>query len=104
MGLFKRFESKTEPIEDLSGINPDEPAKRITGKIIKLSERGFGFITSKEIPFRKIFFHWTALNQETLSFEQLRTGDVVEFEIITVAREGTSSLRAIRIKVLGDVK
>lgn len=96
MGLMDRFKVKEEP----KTVEPPNDSKRIQGKIIKLSERGYGFITSKEVPFRKIFFHWSALNQDTMPFERCEVGDEVEFELITVQRHGGPSLRAIHIKVL----
>lgn len=73
------------------------PDKRVTGKIIKLSEHGWGFITSKEIPFTRIFFHWTSLNQDTSHFQELKKGDEVEFTPIEVEEKG---YRAIKIDVL----
>jgi len=71
--------------------------KRITGRIIKVSDKGFGFITSKDIPFTRIFFHWTSLNQDTAHFTELKKGDEVEFTPIEVENKG---IRAIKIDVL----
>lgn len=77
---------------------PDEvKEKRITGKIIKLSDKGWGFIVSKDIPFTRIFFHWTSLLQETSHFTELRKGDEVEFTPVEVEGRG---YRAIKIDVL----
>ena len=70
---------------------------RVVGKIIKVSEGGWGFISSKEIKFTRIFFHWTSLRQDTLKFDKLKNGDRVEFTPIEVEGKGT---RAIKIKVL----
>lgn len=71
--------------------------RRIIGKIIKLSPKGYGFIISKDIPFTRIFFHWTALIQETIKFTELTTGMEVEFTPKESKDKGT---RAIKIDVL----
>lgn len=76
---FKRFfQDQNPPTEvDNSPISKDD--KRIKGRIIKLSEDGWGFISSKEIKFTRIFFHWTSLRQDTLNFVDLKNGMEVEF-------------------------
>lgn len=79
-------EVKTEPTEK----------KRYTGKIIKISSEGYGFISSKDIPFTRIFFHWTSLRPDTVKFQDLRSGMVVSFEAFDVEDKGW---RAIKIKV-----
>jgi cold shock CspA family protein len=86
-----RFRHKTVEIEE------SKEGNRITGKIIKVSERGFGFISSRAIPFTRIFFHWTGLNQDTKNFAELNVGDVVEFEPLKLEDKG---YRAIHIKVI----
>lgn len=75
----------------------DIKEKRIIGKIIKLSPKGWGFIVSKDIPFTRIFFHWTSLLQETSHFTELKKGDEVEF---TPIEDSTKGWKAIRIDVL----
>lgn len=78
----------------------EKPAEiRVVGKVIKVSEGGWGFISSKEIKFTRIFFHWTSLRQDTIKFDKLRNGMRVEFTPIEVEGKGT---RAIKIKVLPD--
>ncbi len=77
---------------------PDEE-KRITGKIKKLSDEGWGFIYSKDIQFTRIFFHWSALIQDTLNFKELKTGMEVEFKPIEIPNQGW---RATKIKVIQD--
>jgi cold shock CspA family protein len=72
-------------------------SKRVTGKIIKVDPKGWGFITSKDIPFTRIFFHWTSLNQDTSHFKELKKGDEVEFTPVEVEEKG---VRAIKIDVL----
>lgn len=87
--------------QDISSESAAEkPADvRVVGKIIKVSEGGWGFISSKEIKFTRIFFHWTSLRQDTKKFDQLKNGDRVEFTPIEVEGKGT---RAIKIKVLPE--
>ena len=96
MDRFKRTEDT--PINE--GITSTD-TKRIVGKITKVSDDGYGFITSRDIPFTRIFFHWTSLNQNTLHFTELRNGMEVEFTPIEVADKGW---RAIRIEVLNESK
>lgn len=77
-----------------------EPEKRAVGKIIHVEdEKGWGFISSPEVPFTRIFFHWTGLRQDTLNFTQLEKGMKVEFT--PKIFEGNKH-RAIKIKVLED--
>jgi cold shock CspA family protein len=73
--------------------------KRVLGKIIKVSEDGWGFISSKEIKFTRIFFHWTSLKQDTLKFQELKNGMKVEFTPVEVEGKGW---RAIKIRVVKD--
>lgn len=76
-----------------------EPDRRCIGKVIKVSEAGWGFISCKEIAFTRIFFHWTSLKQETLRFPDLKVGMQVEFTPVEVQGKGT---RAIKIVVKED--
>lgn len=69
----------------------------IRGKIIKLSDKGWGFINSLELKFTRIFFHWTDLRQDTSKFPELRVGMTVEFIPIRYQEQGW---RAIKIKVI----
>lgn len=71
--------------------------KRITGKIIYVSKDGWGFISSKEIPFTRIFFHWTSLIQDTLNFTKLIKGMEVEFVPQETENKG---IRAIKINII----
>jgi cold shock CspA family protein len=75
---------------------PKEEERRIKGKIIKVSDEGWGFISSKDIKFTRIFFHWTSLKQGTLNFTELKTGMKVEFTPVEVEGKG---YRAIRIVI-----
>lgn len=67
------------------------------GRIIKVSKEGWGFISSKEIEFTRIFFHWTALRQDTITFPELRTGMWVEFTPLQVPGKG---YRAVHVRVI----
>lgn len=69
----------------------------IRGKIIKLSDKGWGFISSTDMKFTRIFFHWSGLNQDTPKFPELRVGMVVDFIPIIYKDQGW---RAIKIKVI----
>lgn len=77
-------------------ITPPKEEKRVMGKIIKVSNEGYGFISSKDIPFTRIFFHWTSLKSDTLKFTDLRAGMKVSFVAFEVEDKGW---RAIKIKV-----
>jgi len=72
-------------------------AHKIVGRIIKVSKNGWGFISSKNIEFTRIFFHWTALQQDTLPFLELRTGMIVEFIPLQIPGKGW---RAIHVSVI----
>jgi cold shock CspA family protein len=71
--------------------------KRSSGRIIKLSDEGWGFISSKDIPFTRIFFHWTSLKQNTLNFKELKVGMKVEFTPNEVPGKG---FRGVKVEVL----
>jgi cold shock CspA family protein len=96
---FQKFFQGEEPptTTDTTPVKADE--KRVKGKIIKVSEDGWGFISSKDIKFTRIFFHWTSLKQDTLKFQELKNGMKVEFTPVEVADKGW---RAIKIRVLKD--
>ena len=69
---------------------------RLLGKIIKISKDGWGFISSKEIPFTRIFFHWSSLRADTKKFTELRSGMKVSFVAFEIQDKG---YRAIKIRV-----
>jgi len=75
--------------------------RRVQGRITLINEEGWGFISSKEIPFRRIFFHWSFLEQDTLKFEEIEEGMMVEFKPLDIPEKGW---RAIKIKILEDKK
>jgi cold shock CspA family protein len=101
MGLndaFKQLLGGKEPTEtDTTPVLPND--RRVIGKIIKVSDEGWGFISSKDIKFTRIFFHWTSLKQDTLKFTDLRNGMKVEFTPVEVQDKG---FRAIKIVVVKD--
>lgn len=70
---------------------------KVIGRIIKVSKQGWGFISSKEIEFTRIFFHWTALRQDTNSFLELKTGMTVEFTPLQIPGKGW---RAVHVRVI----
>ncbi|HEY4698987.1 MAG TPA: cold shock domain-containing protein [Nitrososphaerales archaeon] len=70
---------------------------RITGRIIKISPSGWGFISSRAKPFTRIFFHWSGLLPTTKNFKELTTGMSVEFELVDYKDKGW---RAFRIGVI----
>jgi len=96
MGLFDKLSGRDK---ELITEHIKQEEKRVQGKIIKVSEDGWGFISSKDIKFTRIFFHWTSLRQDTLRFLELKQGMKVEFTPIEVQDRGW---RAIKIKVLND--
>jgi cold shock CspA family protein len=90
-------------IERILGSN-SEPEKelpqRMIGKIVRLHQhKGYGFISTPDLPFTKIFFHWSALIQSTLNFVQLKPGMKVEFTPIKLEDKG---YRANHVKVIDD--
>jgi cold shock CspA family protein len=91
--IFDKFLSETPKGDDV--ITPDD--KRVEGKIIHISDAGWGFISSLDIKFTRIFFHWTYLKQDTKKFTELKKGMRVKFTPIEVAGAG---YRAIKIEVL----
>lgn len=97
---FEKFFGKDEvPTEPEDGtIRKDD--KRVIGKIIGVSGEGYGFISSKDIKFTRIFFHWTSLKQDTLPFLDLKIGMKVEFTPVQIEGKGW---RAIKIKVVDDI-
>lgn len=91
--------SGESPIETNAPDTMGKEEKRVQGKIIKVSEDGWGFISSKDIKFTRIFFHWTSLRQDTLKFTDLKNGMKVEFTPVEVDGKGW---RAIKIKVVDE--
>lgn len=70
---------------------------RARGKITKVHPNGYGFISSKDIPFTRIFFHWSGLKPTTRNFTDLSVGLWVEFNPYKIEGRG---YRAIQIEVI----
>ena len=77
-----------------------EPETKVVGRVIKVHKTGWGFISSKEIEFTRIFFHWTALRQDTVKFPELKTGMHVEFTPVEIPGKG---FRAVHVRVIPKV-
>lgn len=75
--------------------------ERIRGKLTRVDPKGFGFITSREIPYTRIFFHWSGLLQSTRNFKDLQKGMTVEFNPFLLKDKG---YRALRISVVEDTE
>jgi len=71
--------------------------KKVVGRVIKVSRKGWGFISSKEIEFTRIFFHWTALRQDTLPFLEVKAGMMAEFTPLKIEGKG---YRAVHVRIL----
>ncbi|MFC1598660.1 cold-shock protein [Patescibacteria group bacterium] len=51
----------------------------MTGKIKRLTDKGFGFITDDDNPEKDLFFHSSSL--QGVEFNELQEGDAVTFDI-----------------------
>jgi cold shock CspA family protein len=78
-------------------VNNEMSDTKVIGRIIKVSKQGWGFISSKDIEFTRIFFHWTALRQDTIPFLELKTGMQVEFTPLQIPGKGW---RAVHVRVV----
>ena len=72
--------------------------KRIVGRISHLNKRGWGVLISEELPFQKIFFHWTNLDK-SIDFRTLSKKTKLSFVPVTSERGG---YKAIHIKLYGE--
>lgn len=94
MGIMDKFLNQTKQV--------DEKTKDlIDGKIIHVSKTGWGFITSREIPFTRIFFHWTGLEGDTYKFTELKKGMKIQFKPIETEEK---KIRAVKIRVIDNKK
>jgi cold shock CspA family protein len=71
--------------------------KRIEGKVIMINKRGYGFISSKEVPYTRIYFHWTNLIPQTINFAEIKRGDPVDF---LLEKKDDGTFKAIKVDVL----
>lgn len=102
MGLFDKFrkEDVVDPPDnsETSENTFKENDEKIEGKIISINPtKGYGFISSRDIPFTRIFFHWSALRADTVHFTKLEIGMKVEFRLVEVPGRG---YRAVQVSVL----
>jgi len=74
----------------------DPEGQTIQGKILSLNDKGYGFISSTALKFTKIYFHWSALDQDTVNFANLKKGMKVEFKLVYTAQ----GPRGIKVRVL----
>jgi hypothetical protein len=82
---------------------PEE--KEITGRITAIFDKGYGFIISPDLKFTRIFFHWTALRQDTLRFDQIKKGMFCNFIAKEITdKEGVKQMRAFKVKIITPVK
>lgn len=70
---------------------------KVVGRIIKVSKAGWGFISCRDIEFTRIFFHWTALRQDTIPFKEVKTGMMAEFTPLQIPGKG---YRAIHVRII----
>lgn len=89
------------PQQQVAETPVEKDETKYEGKIIKVSDEGWGFIISKEIPFTRIFFHWTSLVQDTLKFTELKRGMHVEFVAVN---KGDRGYHAIKIRVTKETE
>ncbi len=81
-------------------------SKRIEGKIIHLDEEGWGFFSSDEVKYERIFFHWSALSKGERNFKYLQRGMRCTFDCVFIkaSKDGLpdKGWRALKIKVVDD--
>lgn len=80
------------PGDTITGTITDIPFDEITKKL-----KGYFFISSKSLPFERIFAHWSGLRQDTLRMPELRKRMKVEFELKHDEEKG---FKAVKIKVM----
>lgn len=96
MSKFELEDGELEPEVREGGQFFEE---RVRGKLTRVDPKGFGFIISRDIPYTRIFFHWSGLLQTTLNFKDLEKGMIVEFNPFLLKDKG---YRALRIKVVEE--
>src|SRR5215203_554606 len=102
--LFKL--NKTEEVTDATTETKMSDSEFVEGRIIHVATEGYGFITAPDIPFERIFFHWTCLDvdsntvpteQRNPKFPDLKKGMKVRFKPTQMPDRG---YRAIKIRVI----
>ena len=83
-------EANTEPLSA-----PSELVKRgATGIVIRINKsKGWGFVITEDVPFTKIFFHWTELTSN-INFLEVNRKDKFVFDVM----KGDNGYRAINIR------
>lgn len=105
MGIFDRMQQLTKgkveaEAKELSTAKPGDIIKGTITNLVKEDKNkkgGYGFITSPDLPFERIFFHWSGLDQKTLRFPDLKKRMRVEFKL---QHDEFDGYKAIKIKVL----
>lgn len=105
MGIFERMqklttgESKVQNETSKTAKHRDVIQGTITNLVMGNEKKkgGYGFIASPELPFERIFFHWSGLKQDTLRFPDLKKRMRVEFQL---QHDEFNGYRAIKIRVL----
>lgn len=86
--------------EPITVENLEQLPRRIRGEILHIdkdeNKGGWGFIKSKDIPFTRIFFHWTYV--QTPAFLELTKGDSVEFTPQEDEEKGWRAIRVVGVK------
>jgi cold shock CspA family protein len=98
MGIMDNMFGK-KVIDDKEYELEDGKSPKYEGKVIYVSDKGWGFVTTRDIPFTKIFFHWTFIDKDQKNFTEWKKGDKVEFYTRSVEGMG---LQAINIKQIGE--
>lgn len=76
--------------------------KRYKGKVIhKADDKGYFFITCKDIPFTRIYAYWQALLPNSVHFTKLQVGDEVYFNAIEWFDSKTKEFKGIRAIKIG---
>lgn len=98
MTIRETFGNEDSPKEVPTPPSRNQP---IRGKIYHLGN-GYGFIESEAIPYTRIFFHWQALEHNTLHFTKLKRGMELEFIAVQEKNNRTNLLewRAQKVKVV----
>lgn len=60
-------------------------------------DKGYGFLSTPDLPFTRIFFHWSALINNTLHFKKVEKGMKAEFE---VQEHEPDKYRAVRMRII----
>lgn len=96
----KTIEEKEEELKSKTKAQVGDIIKGTITNIVNgnaTKKGGYGFIASPELPYERIFFHWSGLKQDTLRFPELKKRMRVEFQLQYNEHDG---YRAIKISVI----